>query len=90
MRLVNETGAVVEYWITNASNTECGSISADSYVDLPEWDNQQNVNVSFGTPGSDTEFTMICGSTGEGQQVEMAVVAEVGDPASGATGKAKS
>jgi hypothetical protein len=87
MRLVNETGQQVGYWIQNANNSECGNIDVDGYVDLPEWDNQQNVSVGFNTPGANTAFTMVCDSTGTGQQVEMAVVAELGDAAAGAGAK---
>ena len=78
MRLVNETGQQVQYWITNANNSECGNIAVDGYVDLPEWDNQPNVSVGFDTVGTkQTMFTMNCTNTGIDQQVEMALVAEV-------------
>lgn len=80
MRLVNETGQQVSYWINNSSNSECGNIDVDGYVDLPEWDNQSGVSVGFDTVGTkQTSFTINCGSTGTGQQVEMALIAEAGD-----------
>jgi hypothetical protein len=80
MRLVNETGQQVSYWITNANNSECGNIDVDGYVDLPEWDNQSAVSVGFDTVGTkQTSFTVNCTDTGIDQQVEMALVAEAGD-----------
>jgi hypothetical protein len=87
MRLVNESGQQVEYWIQCANNIECGNIDVDGYVDLPEFDNQQNVYCGFDTAGTNqTQFTINCTNTGTDQQVEMALVAEAGDPA---TAKAK-
>ena len=51
MTLVNETGQGVSYWITCASGeTNCGDIDVDGYADLPAYDNQQNVVVSFLPP----------------------------------------
>jgi hypothetical protein len=80
MRLVNETGQQVQYWIQYGTNSECGTIDVDNYVDLPEYDNQQNVSVGFDTVGtSQTSFTINCTNTGTDQQVEMALIAEVGD-----------
>lgn len=76
MTLVNETGQGVSYWITCASGeTNCGDIDVDGIADLPDYDNQQNVVVSF-LPPSGNSFSINCGTTGTGQQVEMALKAE--------------
>jgi hypothetical protein len=75
MTLVNETGQEVNYWISSASMGDCGSIAVDGIVDLPAYDNQQNVSVEF-LPLSGNNFDINCGSTGTGQQVELALVAE--------------
>jgi hypothetical protein len=81
MRLVNESGQAVDYWIQCANNIECGSIAVDGYVDLPEFDNQQNVYCGFDTSGTtQTQFTINCTNTGTDQQVEMALIAAAGDP----------
>jgi hypothetical protein len=81
MRLVNETGQQVAYWIQNQiQGVNSGEIAIDGYVDLPDFDNQSNVYVSFnGTGGS--EFAITCTDTGTDQQVEMALIAEAGDSA---------
>lgn len=76
MKLVNETGQTVAYWIQSASDAECGEIAVDGYVDHPEFDNQKNVYVGFDTCGGQEAFTINCANTGTGQQVEMALVAE--------------
>ncbi len=76
MKLVNETGQLVEYWIANASNTECGTIAVGGLADLPNWDNQANVYVGFNTPSGTSGFPIICADTGTDEQVEMALVAE--------------
>lgn len=78
MTLVNETGQTVAYWIQSSSNAECGQIPPDGIADHPEFDNQTNVYVGFNTPGGTSGFSITCASTGTGQQVEMALLAEGG------------
>ena len=86
MTLVNETGQPVDYWIQTGSHSDCGSLAVDGLIDLPKYDNQKNVYVGFNTQGTEVPFSIVCGSTGTGQQVEMALVVELGDE-SAATGK---
>jgi hypothetical protein len=85
MTLVNETGQPVDYWIQTGSHSDCGSLAVDGLIDLPKYDNQKNVYVGFNTSGSQQPFTIVCDNTGTGQQVEMALVVELGsgDSASG-------
>jgi hypothetical protein len=78
MKLVNETGQQVAYWIQVGSASECGQIDVNGYVDLPKYDNQTDVYVGFNTPGKDDPFRIICDNTGTGQQVEMALIVEGG------------
>jgi len=78
MKLVNETGQKVYYWISSASSGDCGEIDVDGVADLPGYDNQTNVNVAFNTLG-DSSFSINCDNTGTGQQVEMALVVKSGD-----------
>jgi hypothetical protein len=78
MRLVNESGQQVAYWIQTGTDAECGNIPVDGYVDYPEFDNQVNVYVGFNTEGTDVPFSINCTNTGTGQQVEMALVVEAG------------
>jgi len=76
MILINETGQPVAYWIQTGSNAECGEIPIDGSVDHPEFDNQTNVYVGFNTTGASEAFSITCDKTGEGEQVEMALVAK--------------
>jgi hypothetical protein len=76
MTLVNETGQGVYYWITCANGSvDCGNIDVDGIADLPGYDNQQNVVVSF-TPLSGPDFVINCDTTDTGEQVEMRLAAE--------------
>jgi hypothetical protein len=79
MTLVNETGQQVDYWIQTGHQSDRGSLAVDGLIDLPQYDNQKNVYVGFNTPGTEEPFTIVCGNTGTGQQVEMALVVELGD-----------
>lgn len=76
MILANETNQAVDYWITcNGGGPDCGSIEVDGVVELPNYDNQTNVVVSFKPQGTDW-FSLDVANTGTGQQVELAVIAE--------------
>ena len=79
MTLVNETGQPVEYWIQTGNQADFGSLDVNGLVDLPQYDNQKNVYVGFNGQGTETPFSIVCGSTGTGQQVEMALIVELGD-----------
>ena len=79
MTLVNETGQPVNYWIQTGNQADCGSLDVDGLIDLPAYDNQKNVTVGFNTQGTEVPFTINCASTGTGQQVEMALVVDLGD-----------
>ena len=79
MTLVNETGQPVDYWIKTGSHADCGSLAVDGLIDLPKYDNQKNVYVGFNTQGKEVPFTINCGNTQTGQQVEMALIVELGD-----------
>jgi hypothetical protein len=78
MTLVNETGQPVNYWIQTGNQADCGSLAVDGLVDLPGYDNQKNVYVGFNTQGTEVPFTINCGNTQTDQQVEMALVVELG------------
>lgn len=78
MQLVNESGQKVYYWISTASSGDCGEIDVDGIANLPAYDNQTNVSVSFNTLG-DASFQIVCDQTGTGEQVEMALVVEAGE-----------
>lgn len=88
MKLVNETGQKVAYWIqSTAGGPNCGEIDVDGVVDRPDYDNQTNVYVSFNTLGTDEPFTITCGETGTDQQVQMALIVELGDVGAGQSAK---
>jgi hypothetical protein len=77
MKLVNETGQRVSYWIQSAKGgANCGEIDVDGLADHPEYDNQTDVYVGFNTTGAQQSFSITCDQTGEGEQVEMEFVAE--------------
>ena len=87
MTLVNETGQPVDYWIQTGNQADCGSLAVDGLIDLPAYDNKKNVYVGFNGQGTEVPFSIVCGSTTPGQQVEMALVVELGDVSgSGAKG----
>lgn len=79
MTLVNETGQPVNYWIQTGNQSDCGSLDVDGLVDLPAYDNKPNVYVGFNSSGTQQPFTIVCDNTGTGQQVEMALVVDLGD-----------
>lgn len=84
MTLVNETGQPVNYWIQTGNQADCGSLAIDGLIDLPAYDNQKNVYVSFNTQETEVPFSINCGNTQTGQQVEMALIVELGDENSSA------
>jgi len=75
MQLVNETNTAVNYSISSSNSGDCGQIPVDGMVDLPAYDNQTNVTVSF-LPADGAWFKLDVGTTTTGEQVEMAVVFE--------------
>lgn len=78
MQLVNESGQKVYYSIFTSSSGDCGEIDVDGIADLPGYDNQSNVTVSF-NPVDQGAFTINCETTGTGGQVEMALVVDSGE-----------
>jgi hypothetical protein len=75
MTLVNETGQAVFYWISAGNSADCGNIDVDAIADLPGYDNQDNVVVSFLPAAQGTTFSTTVPATGTGMQVEMALLA---------------
>ena len=75
MRLVNETQQQVAYQINSGTAADCGTIDVNGYVDLPGWDNQENVTIQFSSSDSQA-FQITVDDTAKGEQVEMAVLAE--------------
>ena len=77
MQLVNETNVAVNYWIT-ASNgqADCGEIAVDGLVDLPSYDNLQNVTVSFLPVGGAADFSITWDATQTDEQTQLQLVAE--------------
>lgn len=76
MKLVNETGVAVNYWITSDSGADCGQIAVDGLADLPAYDNQRNVTVEFIPADGTADFSTTWDSTKSGQQTEIALVAK--------------
>ena len=77
MTLVNETQQEVSYWIScDAVGPNCGDIPVDGLADLPEYDNQISVLVSFKPGAGALGFSINVDATKTGQQIEMALLAE--------------
>lgn len=76
MTLVNETQQQVYYTISCPGAGDCGTIDVDGLADLPYYDNQSNVVVTFSPADGDSYFRINVDSSGTGKQVEMALVAE--------------
>ena len=47
MKIYNNTPNQAEYFISSATGSECGSIDPSQTLEFPQWDNQDNVTVSF-------------------------------------------
>jgi hypothetical protein len=79
MKLVNETNQQVYYWIQCAGQGDCGTIDVDGLADLPGYDNQQDVVVSFlplGINGPTQNFSVNWPSTKTDEQSQITLVAE--------------
>ncbi len=76
MTLVNETEVAVNYWIASEGQADCGRIEVDGEVELPGYDNTQNVTVSFLPADGTAYFATTWEATEAGQQTEMALVVE--------------
>ena len=80
MKLFNNTGCEVFYGISNSNFGDCGTIGAGITTDLPAYDNQENVNVSFAatpaSPDSVTPFVVNIPNTGTGMAVTIGLYSE--------------
>ena len=76
MQLVNETQQEVFYTISTANMADCGTIEVGGLTDVSQYDDQVDVTVAFSTTGGEA-FQITVDDTHTGEQVEMAVVAEV-------------
>lgn len=80
MKLYNNTGNDVFYGISSANSGDCGTIDAGDTADLPYYDNQENVRVTFSAlPVSDsqvTPFSMTIPDSGEGMAVTIGLYQE--------------
>jgi hypothetical protein len=54
MKLVNNTPMEAFYGISAAGLGDCGTIPANQSADRPDYDNQQNVTVTFEAVGQNT------------------------------------
>ena len=76
MTLVNESGQEVFYSISTTGMGDCGTIDVDGIADLPAYDNQTNVSVSFQSTSNDGIFIIDCANSGTDEQIQMTLVAE--------------
>jgi len=73
MTLVNETHQDLMYWIQcDAVGPNCGDLPVNGLVDLPQYDNQTNVFVSFKPTGDAQVLSIQVKSDGHaGEEVQM-------------------
>jgi hypothetical protein len=80
MKLYNHTGNNVFYGISSSKSVDCGTIDAGDTTDLPYYDNQENVRVTFtALPVSDnqaTPFSITIPDSGEGMAVTIGLFQE--------------
>ena len=82
MTLLNNTPMEVFYGISDGTSADCGNIAANQSTDLPSYDNQPQVNVTFAavganTPsGESTPFSVTIPSTGTGMAVTIGLYQE--------------
>ena len=77
MKLVNETQQEVAYNISTINMADCGTIEVGGIADVSGFDDQVNVTIAFSPIGDPQAFQITVDDTHTGEQVEMAVVAEV-------------
>lgn len=81
MKLVNNTPNGAYYGISSGNSANCGSIPANGSVDLPYWDNKQNVKVTFSAlgkapPGQTAPFSVTIPKSGTGMAVTIGLYQE--------------
>lgn len=78
MKLANKTNNQVFYGISCTSMADCGTIDPSGIADLPGYDNQDNVTVSFqAMPDNQvTPFTVTIPDSGEGMAVTIGIQQE--------------
>lgn len=78
MKLYNNTGNDVFYGISDSNSVDCGTINAGDTADLPGYDNQTNVRVTFAAlpVNQVTPFSVTIPESGEGMAVTIGLFQE--------------
>jgi hypothetical protein len=81
MKLYNNTPGEVYYDITSPGLGDCGTIDPGATTDLPSYDNQDDVTVSFlampqSTPPDITPFQITIPESGTGMAVTIGIYQE--------------
>lgn len=82
MKLFNNTPMNTFYSISDGTSADCGNIPANQTVDLPYYDNQAKVTVSFAAqgaktpPGESTPFSTTIPESGTGMAVTIGLYQE--------------
>ena len=81
MKLFNNTPNDAAWNVSTADGSACGSIDSKQTLDFPEWDNQQNVQVSFyalgdAPPGETAPFSVTVPQSGTGMAVTVGLYQE--------------
>jgi len=75
MTLYNNTPTQVFYSIASSNSGDCGNIDPGQTADLPGYDNQDNVTVSF-IPSSGQDFSVTIPESETGKAVTIGIYLE--------------
>jgi hypothetical protein len=80
MKVYNNTPTDVAYDVSWANAGDCGSLGMGQTVENTDWDNQENVQVSFNPlqaePSGAAPFLIMIDQTGEGLAVTIGILSE--------------
>lgn len=80
MKLYNNTPTDVAYDVSWANAGDCGSLGMNETFDNTDWDNLENVQVSFNSmqaePSGAAPFLIMIDQTGEGMAVTIGIYSE--------------
>lgn len=76
MNLYNNTAVEAFYSIAGGDSADCGNIDSQGTADLPYYDNQPSVTVSFAPAQENTVFGVTIPETNTGMTVTVGLYAE--------------
>jgi len=76
MNLFNNTDVEAFYSIASADSGDCGNIDPEGTADLPSYDNQPSVTVSFSPAAENSAFGVTIPETNTGMVVTVGLYSE--------------